>query len=568
MARKLACLLLVLVGGTSAFAADVGAISGTVKDSTGTPQMGAVVEIFTSAAALGATVFTDSRGFYTAENLAPGTYYVRVSAVSFLPALRENVGLRAGARVLVNVTLNAMASATQALPARRSVATEPDDWHWVLRSSANRPVLRAVDQDNNAGDPASAAAEQTDDHSLKARVAFFAGSEAGGFGSAGDMTTAFALEKSLFGSGTFSFDGNIGASSGDPAGVLRASYSQDFGTSQHPVFALIYRRFAAPGTFVGNSPVAAVELNSSDRMTVGDFVELQYGAAIQSMEFAKRITALRPYGAVTVHLTPSFVVEYRYSTSEPNTRAAKGFDTAPADLSESGPRMALANGEPNIEQAQHQEVSVSRRFGKTSLQVACYLDHVRNAVLTGAGDPSAYSDDVLPDIYSGTFSYAFAGALNTTGARVVLERKILDDLAATLDYSSGGAVTAESVPGTWQNLAQTLVTRRQQSLGAKLAGYVPASGTRWIASYKWTSGNTVSVVDAFNASPGQTDPYLSLFIRQPLPATSLIPAKMDALVDLRNLLAQGYLPVMGPDGRLVYLVQSARSLRGGVAFTF
>ena len=76
------------------------------------------------------------------------------------------------------------------------------------------------------------------------------------------------------------------------------------------------------------------------------------------------------------------------------------------------------------------------------------------------------------------------------------------------------------------------------------------------------------MVDAFNASPGQTDPYLSVFIRQPLPATSLIPAKMDALLDLRNLLAQGYLPVMGPDGRLVYLVQSARSLRGGVAFTF
>jgi hypothetical protein len=566
MASKLACLLVVLLAGTSAFAADVGAISGTVKDSAGTPQMGAVVEIFTSAAALGATVFTDSRGFYSAENLAPGTYYVKVSAVSFLPALRENVGLRAGARVLVNVTLNAMTGAAQALPARRSLATEPDDWHWVLRSSANRPVLRAVDQNNDNG--ASAASEQAEDRSLKARVAFFAGSEAGGFGSAGDMTTAFVLEKSLFGSGTFSFDGNIGASSGDPAGVLRASYAHDFGTSQHPVFAVIYRRFAAPGAFVGNSPAAAIEMNTSDRMTVGDFVELQYGAAIQSMEFAKRITALRPYGAVTLHLTPSFVVEYRYATSEPNTRAAKGFDTAPVDLSESGPRMALANGEPDIERAQHQEVSVSRRFGRTSLQVACYLDRVRNAVLTGAGDPSGYSDDVLPDIYSGTFSYAFASTLSTTGARVVVERKILDDLAATLDYSSGGAVTAESLPGTWQNLAQSLVTRRQQSLGAKLAGYVPASGTRWIASYKWTSGNTVSVVDAFNASPGQTDPYLSVFIRQPLPATSLIPAKMDALVDLRNLLAQGYLPVMGPDGRLVYLVQSARSLRGGVAFTF
>jgi len=37
---------------------------------------------------------------------------------------------------------------------------------------------------------------------------------------------------------------------------------------------------------------------------------------------------------------------------------------------------------------------------------------------------------------------------------------------------------------------------------------------------------------------------------------------------VRNLLAQGYVPVLGQDGRTVYLVQSARSIRGGVAFSF
>ena len=71
----------------------------------------------------------------------------------------------------------------------------------------------------------------------------------------------------------------------------------------------------------------------------------------------------------------------------------------------------------------------------------------------------------------------------------------------------------------------------------------------------------------FDASAGQTDPYFNLFIRQPLPHP-LLPGKMEALVDLRNLLAQGYVPVIGPDGRTVYLVQSARSVRGGLAFMF
>ena len=76
------------------------------------------------------------------------------------------------------------------------------------------------------------------------------------------------------------------------------------------------------------------------------------------------------------------------------------------------------------------------------------------------------------------------------------------------------------------------------------------------------------MVDAFNASPGQADPYLSIFIRQPLPGTSFIPGKMDALLDIRNLLAQGYVPAVGQDGRPVYIMQAARSLRGGLAFSF
>jgi hypothetical protein len=328
-----------------------------------------------------------------------------------------------------------------------------------------------------------------------------------------------------------------------------------------------YRHFAAPGAAVLNSPYSAIQMSSSDSTTIAGFIDLNYGADLHSMEFANRVIALRPHGSVDVHLSPNMVVEYRYATSEPDTRAAKGFDSAPADLSESGPKMALLNGQPQVEKSSHHEVSVSRRMGDTSVQVAAFLDHVQNAVLTGAGDPSTYSDDVLPDVYSGTFSYGYSPGVSSTGARVVVQRKISDDLTASVDYSTGQAIVADGVTD-WQSLPQTLGTSRQHSVGTKVYGLIPSSGTRWIASYKWTSGSTLSAVDAFNSSPGQTDPYLSLFIRQPIPGTSFIPAKIDALLDLRNLLAQGYVPVMGQDGRTVYMVQSARSLRGGLAFTF
>ena len=72
----------------------------------------------------------------------------------------------------------------------------------------------------------------------------------------------------------------------------------------------------------------------------------------------------------------------------------------------------------------------------------------------------------------------------------------------------------------------------------------------------------------FNTSAGQSDPFLNIFVRQPVPGTRSLPGHMDVLLEIRNLLAQGYVPVFGQDGRTVYLVQSARAVRGGVAFSF
>jgi hypothetical protein len=72
----------------------------------------------------------------------------------------------------------------------------------------------------------------------------------------------------------------------------------------------------------------------------------------------------------------------------------------------------------------------------------------------------------------------------------------------------------------------------------------------------------------FNASAGQTDPYLSFFVRQPIPSMHLLPNGLEALVDVRNLLAQGYRPVLSADGSVVYLVQGTRSFRAGLSFNF
>src|SRR2546423_8160113 len=318
MARKFGCLLVVLLAGAPVFAAVSGEISGFIKSSSGTPQMGAAVEIFTSAAMLGTTVFTDAQGHYAAPNLSPGIYQVKVSAVAFLPSLRENVALRAGARVLVNLTLNTLADALKLIPPRRSANADPDEWHWALRASSNRSVLRVYD---NGPLVVVSDSEDPEDHVLKARVAFIAGSEADGFGSAGEMTTRFSVEKSLFSSDTLSFNGNIG-SAGEPNGVLRASYSHDFGNGSQPKVTVTYRHFGSPGMSVQNAAYSAVGMTASDRMSVAGFIDLNYGAEVQAIQFARRGTSVRPFGSVDVHLSPKIGVEHPLATSEPDPPAS------------------------------------------------------------------------------------------------------------------------------------------------------------------------------------------------------------------------------------------------------
>ena len=67
--------------------------------------------------------------------------------------------------------------------------------------------------------------------------------------------------------------------------------------------------------------------------------------------------------------------------------------------------MSITGFTPAVERAHHQEVSLSQRVGKNNMQVAFYSDRVTDPALTGLGDLTAESGDVLPDLYSGTFSY-------------------------------------------------------------------------------------------------------------------------------------------------------------------
>jgi hypothetical protein len=582
MLRKLGFLVVVVVMFTSAAVpawcgtnsgAISGAISGYVRDGSGAPQMGAVVEILGSAAEA-LRVFTDDRGSYSVASLLPGTYSVKVSAPSFLPSLREKIGVRAGAKLIVNVTLTTLFEAIQLVPLRGTV--DDDDWKWTLRSVANRPILRVLEDGTTVVERSG---ESAADHDLRGSVTFLGGSLGEGFGSPSDMTAGFAVEHSLLSNGTLRLNGNLGYGTdgqSNPAAVLRTTYTNRFNGVFEPSVAITALRLNSPDlNTIPGATLQALSITSSDRIVVGDRVEMKLGSELQTIQFMGRVNAFKPFASVDLHLTPDTVVEYQYASSIPhsglvdhlgNGPGENGLDSASSDLSETAPRMSITGFSPAVEQAHHQEVSVSQRIGKNSMQIAFYADSMVDPVLTGVGEISAESGEVLPDVYSGTFSYQ-GNDFSTRGMRVVLQRKLLSDLTATLDYAYGGVLDLSRPDVQLQDARDWIRAERRQSVAAKFSGAVPKAKTRWIASYRSAGTRTLTPVDLFNSSPGQSDPYLNLCIRQPIPA-SFFSGHMEIVMDLRNLLAQGYVPVMGRDGRTLYLVQSGRAARGGVAFSF
>ncbi|HTZ98550.1 MAG TPA: carboxypeptidase-like regulatory domain-containing protein [Terriglobales bacterium] len=532
-------------------------ISGYVRNAGGIPQMGVAVE-FLSSAAQSLTVFTDENGFYSAADLIPGIYSVRASAMSFLPTLREGVGLKPGGRISLNLTLNTLFDALKT--AGPSAPSQEDDWKWVLRSASNRPILRFDDKSSPF-----AVEQQGDNHDLKGAVSFVAGSSNAGFGSSSDMNTNFSLERSLFSSNTIGLQGDIGYGVATPASVVRASFSHKMPDGSEPQLALIMRNLPVPYLGLQSNALQAFGLTTSDTFSLGDIVELHFGSDFETIQFLGRATAFRPFGSAAVHLSPNTVLRYSYSSAEPTDLLDRGFDSAPADLSESQPRVTMVNYNSMVEHAHHHEISVAHHMGKTSVQLAAYYDRVLDPALTGVGELSTDQGMVLPDIYSGTFTYQ-GNDLKTEGARMVVEQKLPGKITAAVDIDSGGVLDLESSNATLANAQQWIGTRNRQSVAGKVSGVTPKTKTRWVASYRWIDGPALTPVDIFNESAGRADPYLNIFIRQPLP--SFFPGHMEAIVDLRNLLAEGYVPVIGSDGRTVYLVQSARSIRGGLNFTF
>jgi hypothetical protein len=80
-------------------------LAGTVRDSSGAILPNAQIAITDVATGVSRTVSSDGAGLYTAPNLLPGTYEIRVTATGFTTAVQKGVTLTVGAQQVLDFTM-------------------------------------------------------------------------------------------------------------------------------------------------------------------------------------------------------------------------------------------------------------------------------------------------------------------------------------------------------------------------------------------------------------------------------------------------------------------------------
>ncbi|HEV3253822.1 MAG TPA: carboxypeptidase-like regulatory domain-containing protein [Candidatus Acidoferrales bacterium] len=536
-----------------------GKISGVVVDPSGTPQLGATVLIASEQINDFAPMelLTNASGVFSSASLRPGLYSVRATLAGFLPAIEQHIQVSAQHTTLLEIELGSVfASFSQLRRQPSQPAASNDEFTWVLRtSSSTRPILRFDDGEVvfDGEESRSEAGRKNQPHGV---IELTTGSRHPGSVSniSNSPATAFAYDQNLGGAGRLLMAGQFsyqdeGRSGGFATVWIPAGESG-------PVTTLVVResRFGTDGTgFRG------MRLDHDSQMTIGQRVSVRYGAEFMLAGIGETTSSLRPRGQVTVQLNPEWHVAFILA-ARPWPGADAGSLQGALDSLDAFPTLLIRNGQPALENGWHEEVALEHSLGpRSSLTASAFHDGASNTAVFGRG--SASGANFLQDPFSNGFAYD-GGDSNSWGARVAYRQKLSDVSEVTIVYAWAGALAPEAATGAG-DLRELLETSYRHSLAARLSSRLPRVGTQFTLGYKWISGNVVSRLDAYGESAYGLDPNLNFLIRQPLPG----PLHMAALVDVGNLLAQGYVPVTTQDGRLL-LVPSYRSFRGGLSLQF
>lgn len=575
-----------------------GSIAGFVRDPGGIPQMGATVVLLNRYDKVLQQTLTNERGIFGFAALAPDIYSVRVTLTSFVPAIKQKIAVQPGMQSLLYVDLASILSSIElvyAAPGQGALMS--DDWKWTLKASTGtRPILRVL-PGTSASDPdkrdKTVGAMFSDTRGVLKVSAGDPGS-LGGSSTQTDLGTAFALATSVFGRNQLQVSGNVGysAHAGIPAAGFRTSYSRD---GIGPEVALTVQQVYLPGRGdlgmlagqpAGAPPLRTMSVSMHDSVALTDNLRVDYGAALDSVSFLSHLNYLSKFARVNYSLGDNGMLRVAYSSGAPpvellgstaaglgQAEAARNDTTAlAADLMALSqlPRLALLQGRTTVERSQDFELGYEKQVHSTTFDVTGYHESVTNAAMTIATPDDVFPiGDVLPDISSRS-SVLNAGSFDRFGYAASATQALGDKFELSASAGRGGALELTQhqldLPSADDLRSKIRGTQRFWA-SARATATVPITGTHVTASYQWTDYSALMPAHFYLTQRAYPEPGLNIYLRQPIPSILGMPGRLEATAELRNALAQGYLPISS-GGQPILLIQSPRALRGGLSFIF
>lgn len=565
-----------------------GILSGLVTDVSGKPQAGALITLFNRQNLPLQRAATDVSGSFSFDDLLPDIYSVRITLSSFVPAMRDRVQVRPGMRSLLEVNLSKVFSSIHLVstaPVPNGLMT--DDWKWALRTDSSlRPILRILPKAPTGAVASERTAMFSDSRGL-VRISASDGAPAVSTTGEADLGTQFAFATSVYGGNRVQVSGNVAyaSASGTPGAALRTTYSREFAGAS-PALSVTMRQMYAPriGLALTGSPAGdgsfpalrTLAVSFGDKATLSDSLTAEYGFELDTISFLDRLQYFSPYAKLSYAL-PHGALDLTWTSGNARPELGMSSKDQNADLQRDLtslavlPRLTLENSRVKVQRGDDYEIGLSQRFGSREYRVAVYRESISNTSLTIANpDAGLFSGDLLPDLFSNS-ALLNAGHFENTGYLASVTQDFGDNFKVTATYGSIGVLDiARDAPEvqTAQELRTVIEGGKRRAITLRASGTVRGPGTRFVASYQWTDLQSAVPMPIFSTQSPRPDPGFNIVLRQPLPSFPGMPWRMEASAELRNLLAQGYLPVGLAGGRQMMLVNTPRCLRGGLAFVF
>jgi hypothetical protein len=335
-----------------------------------------------------------------------------------------------------------------------------------------------------------------------------------------------------------------------------------------------------PGLDAGTAYLRTMSVSMSNKTQLTDELQFEYGMESDSVSYLSHNHYTSPYAKLT-YVFPLAEVDFTYTAGNgrPDLRNAPAPESETGDLERDVaalamiPRVSLLNNTTRVQSGQNFELGMSRALGSREIRVTAYRESVRNAALTvslpleGPSDPFAAA--ILPDLFSDT-SALNAGDYHTLGYTAALTQNLGEDYHLTVSYGlTGVLVPGETGPiSNDSELRDSIHATHRGALTTQASGKIRKTGTKFSGSYQFTDYRSATSGHLYATDPSHPEAGLNFYIRQPIPHTLNHLGRMEATLDLRNMMAQGYLPVALTDGRRLLLMRTPRSLRGGLSFTF